>query len=91
MIKPEIEQAVRKTKNLIKRLEATPPQKETVEWYTLNNLRDLFRDLNNIQSTEKLLESEHILSRFCTDSLDWNSDLYKEISEINQLVRSGCK
>lgn len=63
-------------------LEREAPVKDSVEWYLQNNLLDYEKALVSSKSKKEIKDSTRSLSRFCVDSLDWNSDIFRACTEI---------
>ena len=76
---------VQKIEVLIDQLEAAAPARESLEWYLLNNLRDYRRTLQSGSSPLEIGNATRALVRFCTESMDWSSPLYKSCMEITAL------
>ena len=61
------------------------PQKESVEWYLQNNLIEYLSELQKTQNLCDLKTPTKILSRFCLDSMDWDTPLFKRCTKITEL------
>jgi len=61
------------------------PEKESLEWYLRNNLTDYLTELKKIESPSDLKISTRILSRFCLESMDWDTPLFKRCTKITEL------
>lgn len=59
----------------------------SVEWYLMGHLRrtlDVLPDSFTKTGIENALTP---LEHFCTDSMDWDSDLFRRISDLNRAAR----
>lgn len=61
------------------------PEKESLEWYLRNNLINYLENLKNIENPSDLKISTRILSRFCIESMDWDTPLFKRCTKITEL------
>lgn len=55
---------------------------ESMEWYLKNNLQDYKKILQGSASLQEIENATRALTRFCTESMDWDNPLYKECCEI---------
>lgn len=67
---------------LAKIIDGKKPERETIEWYLLNNINTYISSIECAQSNNDVENASEVFSRFCTDSMDWDTDLYKMCSEI---------
>jgi hypothetical protein len=64
--------------SFLQEIELSNPKQETIEWYLFNNLK---KYLSSIADTENPIEIKNAtgrLSIFCTESMNWDSELYKK-------------
>lgn len=64
------------------------PGEETLEWYLLNYLKRYLEVINESESSEEIKKSSQIFSRFCMESMNWDSELFKRCSKLGN---SGFK
>jgi hypothetical protein len=67
---------------LIAELEKVMFAHESIEWYLVNNLHDYLKILREKPNSKAIGDASRALSRFCTDSLDWDTAVYKTCSAI---------
>lgn len=67
---------------LMVKLELEKLQKDSLEWYLVNNLRAYRDALLTATEGREFEKATHILSRFCTESMDWNTELFLECTAI---------
>lgn len=70
---------------LLKDINFQQPEKESLEWYLRNNLIDYLEDLKKIESPGDLKICTRILSRFCVESMDWDTPLFKRCTKITEI------
>lgn len=58
---------------------------ESIEWYLNNHIDDYLNTLESIGSKQDIQSTVYTFSRFCTDTMDWDSSLYKECVVIMKL------
>jgi hypothetical protein len=67
---------------LMAKLQSEKLQKDSLEWYLVNNLRT-YKDALLVATEGREVErATHALSRFCTESMDWNTELFRECTAI---------
>jgi hypothetical protein len=73
------------TDAILSELKEAAPARQSVEWYLANNL-EVFREvlLKNPNRAE-LAAATAALSRFCTDSMEWKSELFGRVTKITDL------
>lgn len=77
---------------LLARLEAGKPEKGSLEWYLVNNLRTFGDALSAATEEREIENATHALSRFCTESMDWDTDLFRECTAITTKgMRAGVE
>lgn len=72
-------------------LKKKAPVKDSVEWYLLNNLLDYGKALASYKTHEEIGDATRSLSRFCIDSLDWDSEVFRACTEITVRGRRLAK
>lgn len=78
-------QLITEVKLLIKELAAHESVKESHEWYLKNNLAIYLEELEKIKNTDELKIATRIFSRFCLESMDWDTPLFKRCTKITEL------
>lgn len=67
---------------LLERVGEKADVKESVEWYLRNNLNDYKRALQSNASFQEIENATRALTRFGTESMDWNTSLYRDCCAI---------
>jgi hypothetical protein len=75
-------QIVQKINSLIEQIEGNAPAHESLEWYLLNNLEEYRSALEVSRSKLETDNATRMFCRFCTESMDWETPLYKSCMEI---------
>ncbi|MGY1490794.1 hypothetical protein ACW4YW_15415 [Methylobacillus pratensis] len=86
-----MEKLIQSVDILLKKITSKKVEKESLEWYLINNLNDYRTLLINNPSLIELENATRALIRFCTESIDWDSTLYKDCSEITTLGMRSAK
>ncbi|ODB95144.1 hypothetical protein A3197_17425 [Candidatus Thiodiazotropha endoloripes] len=60
----------------------------SLEWYLNNNLRLFIESIEQSGSAKEIVNAARTLSRFCTESMDWETDLYLRCAN---LIESGFR
>jgi hypothetical protein len=60
----------------------------SLEWYLSNNLRVYIESIESSSSAKDIVNAARILSRFCTESMDWETGLYQRCAT---LIESGFR
>ena len=76
---------------LLKRIGDKSDVKESLEWYLRNNLSDYKRVLQSGESAQEVENATRALVRFCTESMDWNTPLYRECCAITDAGTKQAK
>ena len=76
---------IKNIKIFIDDIEIIAPEKESLEWYLLNNLKEYFRSINDTKSSEEVKRVTQLFSRFCVESMDWDTDLFKKCSMLTRI------
>jgi hypothetical protein len=71
---------------VLSELSRQPPSRGTVEWYLEHHLLAFRRYLLRASSAGDVWIATTALDRFCRDSLDTGSDLYRKCAEIVELA-----
>jgi hypothetical protein len=67
---------------LLLRLATTAAIANSMEWYLQNNLRDYKATLQRNPSARDIKNATDALTRFCTESMDWDNLLYRDCCDI---------
>jgi hypothetical protein len=70
---------------LLELLSQKPRERESLEWYLANNLDDYKRAVQDASDKGGIEDATRALNRFCTESMDWDNDLFRRCSEIVNL------
>jgi hypothetical protein len=70
---------------LLDGLQALRPADGSLEWYLINQVKMLMSAIENAQSKQDLQNGVGVFSRFCTESMDWDTDLYRRCTEVTAL------
>jgi hypothetical protein len=70
---------------LLDEMESLKPIGESLEWYLINQIKKLISALGDAKSTQDIQNCVGVFSRFCTESMDWDTDLYRKCTEITAL------
>jgi len=73
---------INQIKLFLKDIESNLPKKKSFEWYLLNNLKSYIQLINDSQSSQDIKKATKIFSRFCVESMDWDTELYKKCSSL---------
>ncbi len=65
-------------------LSSQPMTEGSLEWYLSNNLRDYVESVERSDSAKAIKNATRILSRFCTESMNWDTILYRRCTEITE-------
>jgi len=76
---------------LLIKLERQGPGSDSVEWFLINQLKDYKRLIQHAKSKQEIADATIGLSRFCTESMNWDTELYRECTEITRLGRRLAK
>jgi hypothetical protein len=66
------------------RLAQGAPPRESLEWYLANNLGSYRDALLSAKTRIDVENATRALSRFCTESMEWDSDLFRECTRIQE-------
>lgn len=72
-------------KNYIQELRFLRPEKETLEWYLINNLSQYLAMVERTDEPIEIHNATSIFSRFCTESMDWDTSIYKKCMGITKI------
>jgi hypothetical protein len=78
--------------SLLSRLSEQSREKESLEWYLHNNLVDYKSALQCAETRQEIENATRALIRFCTESMDWDNELFRACTAItNQGIRIAKK
>lgn len=86
-----VAQTIEKAERLASSIEVSSPAEESIEWYTVNNLRRFASALNQSEAPQDILNACDKLSRFAVDSLEWGSTLMKDVEALSDEGRRVAK
>jgi hypothetical protein len=69
---------------VVNRLAQGTPARESLEWYLGNNLRSYREALQKAKTRRDVENATRALSRFCTESMEWSSELFRECTRIQE-------
>jgi hypothetical protein len=72
--------------DLLKKLEALSPLRESIEWYLINNLRQATEEIMRATKTDELRRTEYWLRQFALDTLEPKSALKAEVYSISSAI-----
>jgi hypothetical protein len=81
-----IETVIQKVQEVIQTLEGTNPKRESMEWYSINNLEQFKDSLERAGTISDIEKADLALSRFTVDSIEWNSRLMSLMQEIEKIT-----
>lgn len=73
----KIESLVQSLDSYIAKLQKAEIRKKSDEWYLLNNLTDFRQSLVSAKAKQDIENASKMLSRFCTESFNWDTDYFK--------------
>lgn len=79
------------TNALLKQIEIPSSARESLEWYLKNNLSEFQAVVKSAQNAGEVENATLALSRFCTESMDWDTALFKACMEITEKGRKLAK
>ncbi len=68
--------------NLLAEIEAHNLKKESLEWYLKNNIIKFIASAKSAQSQTEFKSASQIFSRFCTESMDWDTEQYRRCIKL---------
>lgn len=74
--------------SLLSEVEHRLPKNDSLEWYLANQIRRYIVALESSTSKQEIENATAMFSRFCTESMDWDTSLYKKCAAI---TASGTK
>lgn len=82
LLPPNLDELLERADALLRSLKAAAPARESVEWCLANHLK-AFRDaLADGGARPHVENAARMLSRFCVDSMDWNTELFHKCSAL---------
>lgn len=76
---------------LIDELEKDQPEKESLEWYLINNLNSYISALEEAATSEQIKVATHVFRRFYLESMDWDTPLFKRCSDLSKTATKLSK
>lgn len=84
-MKPSKLELIKQTTSFLGEIESLKPQKETLDWYLSNHLKKYLVSVKKADKPLEIRNATGILSRFCTESMDWDTELYKKCTVITSI------
>lgn len=78
------ENLIKQASSFLKELEHLNPKHGSLEWYLSNNLQTYLFSIKNADNQTEIQIATKILSRFCTESMDWDTELYKKCTDLTK-------
>jgi len=79
-----LEALVQRIDAYINELKTRNISRESDEWYLLNNLTKFQQSLNSAESKQDVKNASSILSRFCVESFNWDTDNFKKCVALSE-------
>ncbi len=76
---------IEQANSFLTEIESLNPQRESVEWHLSNNLKKFLESVKVTNSFPEIKNATRILSKFCTESMDWDTELYRKCIAITQI------
>jgi hypothetical protein len=76
---------------LLREIAGRAVARESLEWYLRNNLEDFRRKALGSPAPRALEGAARALSHFCTDSMEWDSELFRACTRITDLAARLAK
>lgn len=80
----KIESLMQGVDSCITELKKAEIYKDSDEWYLLNNLTDFRQSLAAAKSKQDVEKASKILSRFCVESFNWDTDNFKKCAALSE-------
>ncbi|OGT26075.1 MAG: hypothetical protein A3B71_04235 [Gammaproteobacteria bacterium RIFCSPHIGHO2_02_FULL_42_43] len=81
----EKQQLINEVQTFLQELKKNNPERESLEWYLINNLNRYLESLTAAGSAQEIKIATKILSRFCVDCMNWDTTLFKQCTKITHL------
>jgi len=81
---PKVELLVQSVDSYIAEFKKTEIHKDSDEWYLLNNLTDFRQLLITAKSKQDIKNASKILSRFCVESFNWDTNNFKKCVALSE-------
>jgi hypothetical protein len=70
---------------LLNELNLSKPPQESLEWYLLSNLNQYLHSIDVASDHKEISNSTKIFSGFCTESMNWDTELYRKCVDITKV------
>lgn len=80
----ELNLLISKIESQIADLKNVRPNEGSMEFYLLNNLAKYRQSLASAESKQDVKNAASIFSRFCTESMDWETKGYQHYIELSE-------
>ena len=91
MIASSIANVIDRAELLIREIELPHPAEKSCEWFAINNLRGFVDVLRTAQTKDDVVNAARDLSRFAVDSLEWGSELMKNVECLAEATRKASQ
>ena len=81
----EKQQLINQVQIFLEELKKKNPEKESLEWYLINNLNKYLTSLIIANTSQEIKIANEKLGMFCIDCMDWDTPLFKRCTEITNL------
>ena len=61
------------------------PISESLEWYLINNLESYLKGVNEANTSGDVENLSDILDRFCVESMDWDTEIFRRCTRLTKL------
>jgi hypothetical protein len=86
-----MEQLIELVDALLHEISAREIARESLEWYLRNNLEVFKREVLSSATPRDLENAARALSHFCTESMEWDSELFRACTRITGLAKRMSK
>jgi hypothetical protein len=76
---------IQKIDDLLTQIRGGASIRESLEWYLKNNLINYRRAIEEDRSARDIDNATRVFARFCTESMDWDTPLYRSCMEIAEI------
>jgi hypothetical protein len=81
----EKQELINKARLFMSELKKENPEKESLEWYLINNLRRYLNALDEARTAEQIKVATYVFRRFYLESMDWDTPLFKQCSNLSKI------
>ena len=84
-MKPDKSMLLEKTRSLLEEFKSSNPERESLEWYLINNLTNYLNTIDQANKPYVIKSATANFGRFCTESMDWDTALNKKCTAITEI------